>query len=196
MVHHYDQLARLWVCHVVLSIVGLKRCTERMPCNLDAAREQIHTTMKAVCFYCQKCFASQQGRRAHQRFCQAYKLSKGLPIDRHADANPVSQPRVPSQRQRSEWVSICDYLRKLLALAVGHTRIAKLMNFRYEQEELWRQLFYELHQLLDLTWNQVSGVQPTISPNELVCEAVLCSGTVDGLSCCTLSRRRRGIDCY
>ena len=26
---------------------------------------------------------------------------------------------------------------------------------------------YELHQLLELTWNVVSGVQPTISPNEL-----------------------------
>ena len=129
--------------------------------------------MKAVCFYCEKCFATQQGRRAHQRFCEAYKLSKGLPNNRQADGNPVSQPRVPSQRQRSGWVNICDYLRKLLALAAGHTRIAKLMNFRYEQEELWRQLFYELHQLLDLTWNMVSGVQPIISPNELY--ARLCS---------------------
>ena len=68
---------------------------------------------------------------------------------------------------------ICDYLRKVLALAAGHTRIAKLLNFRYQQEAFWRQLFYELHQLLDLVWNLVSGVQPTISPNELY--ARLCS---------------------
>jgi hypothetical protein len=81
--------------------------------------------------------------------------------------NPVYQPRVSSQRQRSEWVNICDHLRKILALAAGHTRIAKLLDFRYEQELLWRELFYELHQLLELVWNVVSGVQPTISPNEL-----------------------------
>ena len=61
----------------------------------------------------------------------------------------------------------------LLALAAGHTHIAKLLNFRFQQEALWRQLFYELHQLLDLVWNLVSGVQPTISPNELY--ARLCS---------------------
>ncbi len=130
--------------------------------------------MKAVCHWCEAVFGNVQGLRAHLRWCEPYRISQGVvPNNRHADANPVLPPRVSSQRQRAEWVQTCDRLRKLLALAAGHTRIAKLMNFRYEQEELWRELFYELHQLLDLTWNMVSGVQPVISPNELY--ARLCS---------------------
>ena len=130
--------------------------------------------MKAICHWCEAVFNNVQGLRAHLRWCEPYRISQGVvPNNRHADANPVSQPRIPSQRQRSEWVHVCDYLRKLLALAAGHTRIAKLLNFRFQQEALWRQLFYELHQLLDLVWNLVSGVQPTISPNELY--ARLCS---------------------
>lgn len=134
-----------------------------------------------VCHWCERVFKNVQALRAHLRWCEPHLVeTRAMPNNRQANVNPVSQPRVPSQRQRSEWVHTCDCLRKLLALAAGHTRIAKLMNFRYEQEELWRQLFYELHQLLDLTWNMVSGVQPTISPNELY--ARLCGVQMDWLS--------------
>ena len=119
-----------------------------------------------------------------------------MPNNRQADTNPVSQPRAHSQRQRSEWVHICDHFRKMLALAAGHTRIAKLLDFRYEQELLWGELFYELHQLLELVWNVVSGVQPTISPNELY--ARLCSVQEQWMDyrAAHCPRRRRGIDCY
>lgn len=124
--------------------------------------------MKTVCHWCERVFDNVQGLRAHLRWCEAYRISQvTMPNNRQTDANPVSHPRVSSQRVRTERVHICDHLRKLFALAAGHTRIAKLLNFRYEQEELWRQLLYELHQLLQLTWNMVSGVEPTISANEL-----------------------------
>jgi len=138
--------------------------------------------VKAVCHWCEAVFNNAQGLRAHLRWCEAYRISQGVvPNTRHPDANSVSQPRVSSQRQRTEWVHTCDCLRKVLALAAGHTRIAKLINFRYEQEELWRELFYELHQLLDLVWNLVSGVQPTISANELY--ARLCSVQEQWMDC-------------
>ena len=130
--------------------------------------------MKSLCHWCERVFKNVQALRAHLRWCEPHLIAnRAMPNTRQDNANPVSQSRVPSQRQRSEWVNVCDYLRKLLALAAGHTKIARLLDFRYGQVELWRELFFELHQLLDLTWNMVSGVQPVISPNELY--ARLCS---------------------
>ena len=32
---------------------------------------------------------------------------------------------------------------------------------------VWRYLFYELHQVMELTWSTINGMQPDISPTEL-----------------------------
>lgn len=89
-----------------------------------------------------------------------------MPKDRHADAHPVSTIHTPSQRQRNNWVHIHDLLLKLNPLAAGNVKLALLL-YGNDRSRLWKFIFFELHQLTDLTWNILTGVQPTIHPNEL-----------------------------
>jgi hypothetical protein len=77
-------------------------------------------------------------------------------------------------------VNICDHLRKNIAFAVGHTRLAKLFDVFYHQEQLWRALFFELYQLMELAWNVINGMEPNIAPTELY--ARLCSAQEQWMS--------------
>ena len=81
------------------------------------------------------------------------------------------QPRVPSQRQRAEQIGACDCLRQILMLAVEHARLARLLDYKYGQEQGWRGLVFALSELHQLVWNTINRIEPYVAPTELYAEA-------------------------
>ena len=72
--------------------------------------------------------------------------------------------RPRSQRQRLLVVQIHDGLRTLREECVGHTKLARMLQSIYGQQDAWEELLCEIHELTELTWNLLNGVQPTMDP--------------------------------
>ena len=55
---------------------------------------------------------------------------------------------------------------------VVRQRLAKLLQSVFGQQDAWEELLCEIHELTELTWNLLNGVQPTMDPLTLY-EAIL-----------------------
>jgi hypothetical protein len=61
-------------------------------------------------------------------------------------------------------------LRQILALAIQHARLSKLLDYKYGQEQGWRQLLFALYELHQRVWNTINRIEPYVAPTELYAE--------------------------
>ena len=74
----------------------------------------------------------------------------------------ASRPR--TQRQRFLVVLVHDLLRQCLEECVAHTRLAKLLQSVFGQQDAWGELLCDVGRLAEMSSNQLHGVEPTLDP--------------------------------